>query len=241
MEKDAYPSLAFYLRLSVQDEQDLASLREWDHLHMALAGGFIWLTGFSEKEIHSSKVQRIPHKELFYGKEGKLFFLDKLLPQAKEPQLDWKPIQQVLRIRLSGYNHNFFGLEEHIQIRLIPSEKIRSPFGLIVDLDAFSSYMQSAPVVRTQHLKWLQLQEHEVLVIGSPTLPLEGMAIWKSGNHLLPTGYEFDLQILSSEIANRIDPSNTHWILWKEDPSFLMFKKEWLKTLSISSVRQTIK
>lgn len=240
MEGNTTQRLVYFLKIAKAYKNQLGSLRHWGNLKMAIDKEFIWLKDFTEEQIHSIAVKQLPFKELFYVKEQKLFPLGNQLPIGKAPSFLWTPIEKALKVELPLPNPNFFGLEENIEIQIIPSSKERKGIALLISLEDLKNYIETAPSIRLKNLSWIIIEEDKALVIGTPLLPLPGQVFWKDNKFLIPLGFHFDLPILSQFINKKINPEYSNWVLWNKDGSYSLLAQDLFVPLSLSSVRLSI-
>jgi len=210
MAKDLTNHINYYLVVAVAHQDDLGSIRNWKNLKMAFDSGKVWVTGFTIEQIESIEVKSIPSKNLYYEKSGKLFFINSLLPERTVPSLLWSPIDRALPVKLPSFNHNFFGVKEQVEIRLIPSEQVYESIVMITAIDTLGNYIETAPSIRLHNLDWVVLDNDKVLIIGKPLLPINGDVYYKRGDFIMPAGYDFDLYLLVEGLNNLINPNQDH-------------------------------
>jgi len=240
MEKDLANYIAYYLVIDIANKDDLGSIRNWKNIKTAFDSGKVWVTGFTIDQMESITVKSIPSKNLYYEKEGKLFFLHSLLPERAVPSLLWSPIDRALQVKLPSFNHNYFGVKEKIEIKLIPSEKVYEAVVMITAIDTLRSYIETAPAIRLQNLYWVVLDNDKVCILGKPLLPIKGDVYHKSGDFIIPAGYCFDLYLLEETVNKVVNPNQDHWIVWDRDTNYFKIPKKDMQSMSISSFRKTV-
>lgn len=238
MEKNAANGINYLARIGNHDVESLAVLRKWEHLKMGSDGENYWLKGFHYAEIHSAFVRGIPFLDRFEEREGKLYRLNNLLPYASAPDVLWSDITRGIPVRLPSLNHNYFGVQEQVPFRLIPSTHEQPVCAQLIDSVLFREYIETAAQVRMETLDWTLYGNAQVLIMGEPLLPLPGPVFWKYGRHLLPAGQEFELSAFAHQLYRQLCPDGTAYLFWqKEQPELLpLFAFE---SLSRSSVRRT--
>ena len=240
MEKNPSGSVSYLAKISEENKQLLGGIRHWNHLKIARKDHFIWITGFTEDEIHSADVKRIPFIELFRLADAKLYPLGKKVPIAKVGQLIWSPIAKGLRIDPISFNHNLFEVPGKIQWKLIPSENPQKTEATLIDLEMLHSFISSAPKVRLDQLEWVIFDHHKALVLGTPPLSMRyETSFWQLGNHYIPLGYAFQLDLLETHIDARLNPNGDQFILWSKESAYSLISKDRLAPLSRSSVRRS--
>lgn len=232
--------IIFFLVVDINNKTDLASIRQWNNLKVAFDENVIWVKDFSYAQIHSLEVKSIPYKTVYYAKDGKLYLLNSLLPNKNVPSLLWTPIDRALPIQLPSFNHNYFGINEQVEINIIPSIVEENSVAMVAALTDLKNYINIAPDVRLKKIKWCVLNNDKALLLGIPFLPIKGNAYWQRSDFLLPAGFDFELFILSNFLNNKLNPDNENWIIWNTDGSYFPIEKKSLQQLSISSFKQTI-
>jgi hypothetical protein len=241
MAENASNDITYFLLLNEVHKADLGTIRVWSNLKVAFDEKHIWVKDFTPDQIHSIEVKSIPYKTIFYSKEAKLYLQNSLLPDRNIPaSLLWTAIDRALPVSLPDFNHNYFGVQEQIKIKIIPSEKEADACALLTTLDVLKSYIETAPAVRLQHIQWTILNKKNVLLIGKPLIPVTGDAYWNLHGMLMPVGYNFDLPVLAKKTADRINPDNEYIVLWSSDDQYQLIDTEALQSLSLSSFRATV-
>ncbi|KAA3440710.1 hypothetical protein [Rufibacter hautae] len=231
----------FLLEIDQEHLSDLVQIRSWFNLKIAHEGRTYWVKDFTQQQLESLEVKSIPFKKLYSLQNNLLFPYGSKLPSKRLPSaLLWTPLERGLPVTLPAYNHNYFGLQEKIQVKLVPADIEQPDFGLVVSLATLSAYVQTAPAIRLQNLSWLILKPEAALVLGTPLLPVPGRSYWQRGSHLLPTGYDFELPVLQEVIQQKINPEQEEWVFWQPNGSYSFITKAQFRPLTISSVRLSV-
>ncbi|MCE3296014.1 MAG: hypothetical protein K0R65_1728 [Crocinitomicaceae bacterium] len=241
MAQDAANRLIYYLLVPEQDKEHLAELRHWEHLKVATEGEWIWVSQFREDELGAVNVKSIPRKQLFYSKAGKLFPLNSLLPDRREPALLWTPIQRAFPLSIPALNHNYFGVSEELHPKIITGGEEKEAGALYCSLEKLEQIALQLPEFRLEPLQWTIINNMDALVFGKPLLPIEGKAFRITGNFLFPAGFDLDLFSVGDLLYKSIDPEQTSWIVWNEDSSYFRVEKSMLNPLTRSSLQKTIR
>jgi hypothetical protein len=229
----------YFLEIKKEHKDFLAAIRHWHNLKLAFETNTIWIKDFSAEQINSAEIQQIPYKVVFELKENLLFEKGKLLPSKKLPSgLLWSPILRALPVSLPKFNHNYFGIDQKLEIVLKPSENIKEAFAMLVSYDELKFYIELAPKYRLETLNWVVIDE-KILILGNPLLPIKGNTFWFDYNFLIPTGYDFEWFALSETFQEKLNPSGQNIIIWNTDNSYSVIPKETIKPLSLSSFRLT--
>ncbi|AYB32192.1 hypothetical protein [Chryseolinea soli] len=239
MAPDAANSIRYYLAIAAGNKDDLARIRQWNNLKVGFDEHTIWVRDFDYAQIHSVEVKSIPFKDLFYERDNKLFFLDSRLPERSAPSLLWTAIDRALPVKLPAFNHNYFGIHEKMDIRFVPRETEAETAAMLVTLDVLEHYLQTAPAVRLQKIRWAILDNTKALLLGKPLLPIPGETFWQRKDFLIPTGQDLELFLLADTLQKKINPGRDRWVLWSKDSSYVSILKESLMPLSRSAYRLT--
>lgn len=237
MEGYAANDMTWYILLDEMYRDMLGSVRHWRHIKMASADGHIWLSGITADELNTAEVRCIPGLRVYYERQGKLFPEHSQLPERTAPSLLWTPIARALPVSRPAYNHNYFGTDEQVQIRIIPSDGEQESVAMIADMDVLEQYITGAPAVRLKPITWVILNNDKALLFGTPLLPLNGQALWCRGNMLLPAGYDMELYTLANIAGNVIDREQGSWIVWHADSTYFLVDKTDMRPLLLSSFR----
>jgi len=217
----------------------LGSIRHWENVKIAFTDTAIWLKDFTLEQSNSADLQQLPHLVSYEVKDNLLFLRGSLLPTKKVPSaLLWSPIMRALPVELPGLNHNFFGINEKVAVQIVKSEIEKEAFALLTSIATAKEYIETAPEVRLKNLEWIVLED-KVLLFGTPLLPIKGVAFWKNKNAFLPTGFDYELPILSAIIDKKINSDGQNYVLWQSDSSCVLISKNSVKPLSIGSFRKT--
>ena len=240
MAADSTNDISYFLSVEARYQDHLGNIRDWENLKMGKEGNLLWLKGFTEEQLSAMDLQTIPYKKMYYAKGAKLFEQGSLLPCRDQPALLWTAISRSLPLRLPDFNHNYFGIDNKVSVQLSQTAVEKDAFALICPLAELGNYLQTAPAIRLQPLKWVVINQKNALILGAPLLPIKGKAFWQNRDSLLPLGYDFELSILSSSINEALNPSRNNWLLWNEQHNYTNIPKELFQALSISSYRKTI-
>jgi hypothetical protein len=121
---------------------------------------------------------------------------------------------------------------------LKPSENVKEAYALLADYEEVKSYILTAPKYRLELLRWVVIDK-KVLIIGTPLLPLKGITYWFENDFLIPSGYDFEWNVLAKTLQEKINPFEQNIIFWNKENSYSLIPKNNIKQLSISSFRLT--
>lgn len=241
MEKDAGDSLKYYLKVPMEHQSDLSRIRHWSNLKAAIDKDIIWIKDLDYNQVHSIEVRSIPFRTAYYEKGNRLFLLDRNLPELIVPSMLWTPIDRAFPARIPALNHNLFGTQERIQVTFATRNVESETVAMVTTRQVLEGYMYTAPAIRLEKIRWALLQDGRVFLLGMPPLPVPGDTYWSRKDQLLPTGFDFELHILSDLIQKKVNPGRDNWVLWKsEGPSYQLIPKAGVVPLSRSSFRLSL-
>lgn len=231
----------FWAEIPRKDEEYLGSIRDWKNVQIAMEEDVIWLRGFTGEQAVSAEIRQLPNFVLYELKEGLLFRKDALVPSSKvRTALLWIPIDKALRLTFPPTNHNFFGIDEKIEVKLKVSEEEHPAIALLSSIAEIKESIITQPKFRLEGINWIIIDD-KALFLGSPLLSFPGKAFWEKDGHLLPAGFDFEFKNLSSLLQRKYNAAFDQWLLWKEDATVTVIKKSNFRKLSVSSFRLTEK
>jgi hypothetical protein len=237
---DASDHLMFYLFIEKNYQQSIGGFRHWDNLKVGFDEQGVWIKNLDLPQIQSKEIQTIPQKRIFYEKGGRLFPLNSLLPEGVVPSLMWTSIDRAFPVKLPSLNHNFFGVNDTLDIQLIPVENEKHSVAMIADLDILGEYLTYVPDVRLKNLSWCILDDYTACILGTPLLSIQGEVFWQDDAIFLPAGYDIDLGSLREEMKNLLELVNDEFLLWLKSGSLLKLSREDFRPLSRASYRLSL-
>ncbi|MCQ4141626.1 hypothetical protein [Chryseobacterium sp. EO14] len=242
MAKDSSNGLKeFWAEIPRADEDFLGSIRDWKNVQIALEEDVVWLKGFTDEQAVSSEIQQLPNFLLYELRNGLLFRKAALVPSKKmRTALLWTPIDKALRLNFPSFNHNFFGIDGKIEIKLKPSEEEHPATALLCSIKEIREAIIALPKFKLEKIDWMVIND-KALFIGNPLLSFPGKTFWSKDGHLLPTGYDFEFKNMSSLLQRKYNAGRDQWLLWNENGNVLYLNKEDFRKLSVSSFRLTEK
>lgn len=231
----------FWAELPKANEDFLGSIRDWKNVQIALEEDVIWLKNFTDEQADSAEIQQLPNFLLYELRDGLLFRKDALVPTKKvRTALLWSPIDKALRLTFPPSNHNFFGIDEKVEVNLKPSEEEQPAIALLSSISEIKSLIVTLPKFKLEKLEWI-LMKDQALFLGTPLLSFPGKTYWMKDGHLLPTGFDFEFKNLSSLLQKKYNENEDQWLVWNEDGSYISINKNDFRKLSVSSFRLTEK
>lgn len=239
MAEDLANNLTYLLEIDIAHKSFLGQIRHWRNLKVATESSTIWVKDFTNVQLQSVEFRSIPFGKVYVCQDNLLFPAGSLVPQKKVPNLLWTPIERALPISLPNLNHNFFGVQQSIKIRLIPSVQEQIAKVMFATSQEVGLYVCKASSIRLRHLRWVQVDVDYVLVFGEPLLPIPGSCYWQVDDYLLPIGYQFEFPSLAKLVSAQISPKSSNWIWWRSEQSFSLVDKSAIQPLSVGSWKQT--
>jgi len=231
----------FWAELTKANEDFLGAIRNWKNVQIAIDEEIIWLKGFTDEQTNSSEIQQLPNFILYELRDGLLFRKDALVPSKKmRTALLWTPIDKALKLTFPISNNNFFGIDRKIDVKLKPSEEEQPAMALLCSISEIKEAITTTPKFKLEKLDWIIIND-KALFLGTPLLSFPGKTFWSKDGHLLPTGFDFEFENLSSLLQRKYNANQDQWLLWNENGSVLPINKEDFKKLSVSSFRLTEK
>lgn len=239
MAENVAGGVTYYLAVDNAMKDSLTYIRHWQNLKLGNEDNTIWVKGFDDNQVNSIPVKSLPAKTIYYEKAGKLFLLNSLLPERNVPAVLWTPIDRALSVTLPSFNHNYFGVIEKIKFALVPQHTEAAAVAMITDINTLRAYVEDAPGIRLERIRWCIFNFNQALLLGWPLLPIPGIAFWERNNMLLPAGFDFEFAVLEEVISKSINPDGAHLILWNTDSSYCAVAKNDVQPLSRSSFRMS--
>ena len=231
----------FWAELPKADEDFLGAIRNWKNVQIAIDEEIIWLKGFTDEQAASSEIQQLPNFILYELRDGLLFRKDALVPSKKmRTALLWTPIDKALKLTFPISNNNFFGIDEKIDVKLKPSEEEQPAMALLCSISEIKEVIITTSKFKLENLNWIIIND-KALFLGTPLLSFPGKTFWSKDGHLLPTGFDFEFENLSSLLQRKYNANQDQWLLWNENGTVLPINKEDFRKLSVSSFRLTEK
>ena len=231
----------FWAELPKADEDFLGAIRDWKNVKIAIDEEVIWLKGFTDEQAASSEIQQLPNFILYELRDGLLFRKDALVPSKKmRTALLWTPIDKALKLTFPISNNNFFGIDRKVDVKLKPSEEEQPAMALLCSISEIKDAITTIPKFKLEKLDWIIIND-KALFLGTPLLSFPGKTFWLKDDHLLPTGFGFEFENLSSLLQRKYNANQNQWFLWNENGSVLYLNKEDFRKMSVSSFRLTEK
>jgi hypothetical protein len=201
------------LVLSVKDLESLGTVRALPRLSAAVDGELIWVRGIRQAEFSELRFRQIPAIYTYMVDEDDyLFGLAEITPVGKLKDLPWTSMIEFLSVDLpvSGLPCK---LTEKINIKITPSDVLEKGSALLTDLHIWKLYIETAALIRLRKLKFAMREDNKVLIIGTPLPPIPGREFYLKNDIMLPSGYNFEFNIVWDMIPEILNPDKNSIIL----------------------------
>ena len=202
--------------LQKKDKAALGAVRCIANLKAAIQEDKIWIRGidFQTKDL---RIQQLPSIQTYRLDEDDLLFPNKkITPVGKLPELEWEYLQTFISVEppVSAMPGE---VQDSLPIRLVVSKKEQNVEALLVDLAIWKRYAASAPQIRLEQIQFAVSEHDEVLICGTPLIPLPGETFWLRDKILLPSGYDLELPVFAKMIQQRLDADGASFILFRKN------------------------
>jgi hypothetical protein len=229
----------FVFKMEEKDKESLGAVRCMDGLMVAIDNDHIWLKGMGALINMHYGIRQLPVKTTFLVDEHKnLFIPGKLTPVEVLKEMQWIPLMEFINVEppVAALPGKTAG---RIRIKLVPSEKEKKGSALLISLQVWKQYAETASASRLKVLRFAVSEDKEVLVLGSPLPSLPGREYWETEGILLPSGYDFELGALSQFANEKLNKKRNAVIVFDTDGSYQRIEKEFFVTATRSAVRLT--
>jgi hypothetical protein len=182
--------------------------------------GNIWLRGIMPAQKQDVRLSSLPvlisHE---VDSENRLFPAGGLTPTGLLKDLDWQPIKIFIPVTtpvsaLPGQS------DSRLPLRLARSGQSREDFALLTDLETWKAYADTAPYIRLRMLSFAVSASGQTLITGSPLPVIKGQGYWRSGQMLLPAGYDFDPPAVATLLAASLGADKQNFFLFNADGNY---------------------
>lgn len=169
----------------------LGPLRLLPRIEVCPQADAIWLRG-DDLEAIDAKLRGLPGAARYRRlADGQLVAVDERVPSARLPEGDWRPLAEWLSCALPAAV--WPGVSPPAaRLRLVRSESPAEANLLLVGLDAWRAYVDTAPLVRLERLSFALDAARRVLVRGTPLPPLAGKRFVERGGVAVPVGWQWE-------------------------------------------------
>ena len=222
--------------LQKKDKAALGAVRCIEGLQAAMQDDQIWVRGIddSTKDLRIQQLPAISTCRL--GNDNLLFPNEKITPIGKLPELEWERLETFITVEppVSAMPGE---VQDSLPIRLVVSKKEQNVEALLIDLSVWKKYAATAPQIRLENIQFAVSENEEVLICGTPMIPLPGKTFWLRDRILLPSGYDLEMPVFAKMIQQRLDKEGASFILFRENGTWEKIPLEHLVKGQRSAIR----
>jgi MoxR-vWA-beta-propeller ternary system domain bpX2 len=200
--------MAFIVVLNEKDRNALADIRLLSNVEVAVDSSQIWLRTPLLNGGLDMEIRQLPLVETYILDENELLYpLGGVTPIGKLKSLKWMTLTDFIPIELP-VSVMPAEVSETVTIEVVASQKEQKATALSTTASAWLAYVSTAPEARLKRLKFAVSDANNVLVVGEPLPPIEGQTYWLHNNIFMPSGYDFELPIVSELIYQKENLQN---------------------------------
>ncbi len=227
------------LVLLEKDKYYLSDIRLYSNVQVATNNNLVWVKGIISDQENDTQIKKIPFKNIYtIDKDSNLFNLGSLTPIDKLKVLDWITIDKFINLEFPSSLMAGRVKETH-HVKLIKSDKVQTGNAMITDFEIWNNYAQNASEIRLNKLIFAVSKSNQVIIIGQPLPPIQGLEYWLNNDLLIPAGYDFEIPILANLIFEKLNIKNSSYILFDTNNQWQKIFKENFVNASRSAIRLT--
>jgi len=198
----------------------------------------IWLKGPIPTGKEKLRIQSLPLIATYeVDEQSRLFPHGKQTPVGLLPDFDWQTLSDFLPITMP-VSAMPAAMAHKLPIQLVSSQNAHPAYALQTSFKSWKVYVESAPLIRLQQLKFALSTEKTVLIIGEPLPTLQGISFWRNGNLLIPSGFDFEYGFLGTLVNQKLRLSVESLILFSADGMATAIPKASFQQVSRAMVKQ---
>jgi hypothetical protein len=199
----------------------------------------VWLRGRDLDESLEQALRALPLAERFQVlDDGRLCPADGVVPTGRLPELDWRPLGDVIRPTLP--TPALAGrAASKCPLRLVRSAAERTPNVLLVAFDALAGWALHAPEVRLHACRFAVRADGLAVVHGEPLPPLAGRLFVKQHGVAAPAGWTWLPAIPAAVVAESLSLAEGDLVLLHADAPQERIAADQFVRATRSAVRNT--
>lgn len=204
------------LVLEEKYQDQIGHIRSVEGWSAAIQDELIWLKGPLDNKHNQVLINSLPILARYtLDKQNRLFPDGKLTPVAMLDVMEWKTLPEFMPLEMpvSAIPAQQAPL---MPVNLLRSQNPYPAYALQTNLTVWKKYVDGAPQIRLQNLKFVVSATQEVLIIGDPLPPIPGKTFWLNGSLLVPAGYNFDPPLVGNLLSQKLKPALPSYILFNE-------------------------
>ena len=189
------------VRMAIADARTLARLRSRHGLEVCLQEDTIWLRGRDSDEELAKKLRSLPGERFAVLPDGQLVPDGCRVPKGHLPESPWASLSQTVSVEIET---PALGAEsrDRVAVRLVRGGETREANLLLTTLDTWTTYAETAPLVRLEPLAFAVNGVGDVLVRGVPLPPLPGVRLVEEKGIAVPCGWTWEPAVDADVLRN---------------------------------------
>lgn len=217
------------LKVHKDYKESLATVRDIDILSIAEDQDDIWVRGIHEDHDLVNRLYQIRFTTKFFLRGNYLFTKSNQTPERAFFKATWVPIKSYIPVRFPIAALKGASSDYEIEFKLKKTTKLEPSIGILTNRDTIKEYIIDAPAFRYKQLTFARSNDNQVLILGTPLLPIKGQEVWAYNNVLIPNGYTFGTKHHLDLLSQNKD--NNTFLLIKKDNSYQTISKRNIQPL----------
>ncbi|MBP1651614.1 MAG: hypothetical protein H6Q26_1771 [Bacteroidetes bacterium] len=222
------------ITLAPADVKVLAQLRTRVDLVAAWHKDQIWVKGVADNAFRQLPALRTWKLDAV----NRLFAPGALTPDETLPVLEWHPLTDFIPVSLPASGLPAFATTKQL-VNLAPCTTTDESFAILTEMRTLETYVATAPQIRLRHLRFAASARGQVLVAGVPLPSVPGTSYTLKDRILMPAGYDFNPPVIRSLVAEKLEGSRTHFLLFHVNGQYEMIPDTSFVHVTRSAVRLT--
>jgi hypothetical protein len=193
----------------------LAALRLLSDVVACATSDSIWLSGDdSLRENDELRLRQIPGAQRYQvTDDDELIPLGARLPMGRLPVEQWIALGSLLVPQLVTQELPRFPPAKEALV-LVRDDRERRTAGILCGLNAFAVYAETASELRLSRLRFIANTDGNVLVIGTPLPPLEGLRYWEDSGIFVAAGYDWQPSVEACVVRQTFGLNDDELAIW---------------------------
>lgn len=223
------------VRMEPEEAVRAATLRGVAGVLACADDGVVWVRVPAGERMEST-VATLPGRRFRVLEDGQLVAASDRVPSAWLPDCEWQPIDVFFTVTLpvAGF---VSGRASRVRLQLVRSTRETEADGLLVDAASWYAFVDTAPEVRLNCLRFAVSGDGRVLVLGEPLPPLPGIRLSVSHGIAIPCGLAWVPAVDAETVRRVFDVADDATVLWTDSDEREVVSSESLMRASRSSAR----
>jgi hypothetical protein len=229
------------VRMPRESAAGAARLRRLPDVQLLMTGDTIWLKGKRNAEVEQL-LAGIPGAARYTSDpEGLLTPIGGRLPVARLPDGDWKPINAWLQLCLPPSKYVTPPLVAAPRLALVRSAVIEEqpPAALLCSFAEWAEYIESAPRMRWDRLRFAASRNAQAFIVGAPLPPISGRRLWESKGIYIESGWHWAPRVEPAIVRQVLHLAADERVLWLGCGETQRFQEADLIVARRSAIRTT--